>query len=433
MIQKIINILSNMSNIDGWKINVDEIKSKELFFVKKELDMNRSKKVKYFKVTVYKDFYEGENNFKGFSSAKLFPDMDEENIKTKLDEAAFFASFVKNKYYPLVKPFDHECYNLKSNFSEKPLSEFLPKLTNAIFEVDNKEKGFINSCELFLNNTVTRIINSEGVDVSFEGYNGQIEFIVNYNENNEEIELFKDIKFSGFNPNVISSEIEKMLTISEKRAKAHPTPSLKNHTVLLTGEPVKKFFQYYYFHANAKSIYEKVSTAKLNENIQGKDIKGDMITIKLDPYLQNSTLSKPYDEDGYPLKEVTIFDKGILKNYWGVHRYASYIDMETTGNIQNVVVEGGSKTLKELTKNPYIELLEFSDFQVNTLTGNFGGEIRLGRYFDGNKIIPITGGSVSGFIQDVQSHMFFSKELQQDNNFVGPATIQLFNLNISGN
>lgn len=433
MIQKIIDILSNMKNIDGWKINVHEIQSKELFFVKRELDMNRGKNVQQFLVTIYKDFSEGENKFKGSSSTKLSPGMNDDDIRTKLEEAAFSASFVKNEYYPLVKAFNNEPNGFKSNFSEEPLSEFLPKLTQAIFKADNKEKGFINSAELFLNKATTRIINSEGVDVSFEGYNGQIEFITNWDEGNEEVELFKDIKFSDYEPKAITDEVEKMLTISKERAQAHPTPSLKNHTILLTGEPVKRFLKYYYFHSNAKSVYEKMSTTKLNENIQGEDIKGDIISMKLDPSLRNSSFSTPYDQDGYPLKEVTIYDKGVLKNYWGANRYASYLNIETTGDIHNIVIEGGSKSINEFKSQPYIELLEFSDFQMNPLTGNFSGEIRLGRYFDGEKTIPVTGGSISGLLKDVQSHMYFSKELQQSNNFVGPETIQLFGLNISGN
>lgn len=433
MTQKIIDILSQIKNIDGWKINEQEIQSKELFFIKKELDMNRGKNVQHFEVTVYKDFSEGDNNFKGSSSTKLSPGMSEDDIRAKLDEAAFSASFVKNQYYPLVTPFEHELHKIESKFSQKPLSEFLPELTKAIFEADNKEKGFINSAELFLNKVTTRIVTSEGVDVSFESYKGQIEFITNWNEDSEEVELLKDIKFSDNEPKAITNEVEKVLTISKERALAQPTPSLKNHTILLTGEPVKTFFQYYCFHSNAQSVYENMSTAKLGENIQGKDIKGDMITMKLDPLLKNSTFSSPYDNDGYPLKEKTIYDNGFLKNYWGAHRYSSYLNIETTGDIQNFVVEGGSKSLEEIKKQPYLELLEFSSFQMNPLTGDFGGEIRLGRYFDGEKVVSVTGGSISGYIKDVQSNMYFSKELQQENNFVGPSTIQLFGLNISGN
>ena len=79
----------------------------------------------------------------------------------------------------------------------------------------------------------------------------------------------------------------------------------------------------------------------------------------------------------------------------------------------------------------FLELLVFSDFEVNPLTGDFSGEIRLGRYFDGEKTIPVSGGHITGNIENIHNNMFLSKKLQQNNNFIGPKTIQLFNINIS--
>ena len=80
----------------------------------------------------------------------------------------------------------------------------------------------------------------------------------------------------------------------------------------------------------------------------------------------------------------------------------------------------------------YLELAAFSHFQMNPMTGNFAGEIRLGWYYDGKTRIPVTGGSISGNIREVQENMYLSKELQQDNNFIGPKTIQLYNVTVVG-
>jgi len=69
---------------------------------------------------------------------------------------------------------------------------------------------------------------------------------------------------------------------------------------------------------------------------------------------------------------------------------------------------------------------------MDGLTGNFGGEIRLGWYFDGSNTIPVTGGSISGNIKDLQKEMYLSKELQKDNNFVGPKIVKLLNVSVAG-
>jgi len=433
MIEIIKNTLLNLNEIDGWKIVENKIEAKELFFIKKELEMNRSKDVQHFKVTVYKDFKENGVNFRGSSATNIHPTMNEEEINMAIKEAAFAASFVKNEYYPLVKPTDSNPLVIKSNFSSGSLSEWLPQLTEAIFKYDNLENGCINSAELFINNIYTRIINSEGVDVSFSNYKGELEFITNWKEHGEEVELYKLVGFSDFNPEAISQEIKNMLTISREKALAQPTPGLKSYTVLLTGEPVKEFFNYYYMQSNAQFVYEGISTSKLNENIQGDNVEGDSINIELDPVMANSTASSPYDFDGFPLNPVTIFKNGVLNKYWCDNRHAYYLNTEPTGLISNLVVSGGSKSVDSLKKEPYLELVAFSDFQMDTLTGDFAGEIRLGWHFDGENRTPVTGGSISGNIKDVQQKMYLSKEIQKFDKFVGPKTIQLFNVSLSGN
>ncbi|MGF7057548.1 metallopeptidase TldD-related protein [Brassicibacter mesophilus] len=433
MIDKIREILLNSREVDSWKVNESKIESSELFFIKKELDMNRAKEVHHFKVTVYKDFEEEGVMYKGSSTTNIYPTMSTEEIEKAIESAAFAASFVKNKHYPLVKPSEVAMSNIKSEFSKASISEWLPKVTEAIFGSDKYENGSINSSELFLEKIYTRIINSEGVDVSYDGYKGQIELITNWKEEGEEIELYKDVKFADFNKEDIIECVEDMLKMSKNKAIAKSTPALNNIPVLLSGEPVKEFFSYYYEQANAQLVYEGISTAKVGECIQGKEIKGDKINITVDPLLKTSTLSAPYDEDGYPLKAVEIYSDGILEGYWGNNRFSNYLNIEPTGNIRNIIVHEGSKNIDNLKSEPYLELVAFSDFQMDTMTGDFAGEIRLGWYFDGKDLTPVTAGSISGNIKDVQQKMYFSKEIQQLNNFKGPKTIKLQNVSIAGN
>ena len=66
-------------------------------------------------------------------------------------------------------------------------------MTDSIFKCDDKQNGSINSAELFLNKSQFRIINSEGIDLSFNNYKGYLEFITNWKDDSEEIELYKDL------------------------------------------------------------------------------------------------------------------------------------------------------------------------------------------------------------------------------------------------
>ncbi len=434
MIEKIKEILSKLDGIDGWKLNEKRIESKELFFIKKELDMNRAKDVHHIKITVYKDFEEDGKKYRGSSTTTIHPTMNDEDIRNAIKSALYAAGFVKNEYYPLVKPKVEIQPVMENTFSKHSHSSWMPKLTEEIFKADKYNNGWVNSAELFLDKINTRILNSEGVDASYETYRGELEFITSWKEDgeSEEVELYNDIVFSDYDEKLITESVDEMLQISKDKAIAKPTPVLKDIAVILTGEPVKEFFNYYYDQAGARSVYEQTSIAKIDESIQGDAIIGDKVNISLDPFIHSSTASAPYDEDGHKLANVSLYEDGILKRYWGSTRFSHYLGIKPTGNIRNIVVEGGSKTLQEIKEGPYLELKVFSDFQMDTLTGDFAGEIRLGWYNDGQKTIPVTGGSISGNISDVHKEMYLSKETQKINNFSGPKSIKLLNISIAG-
>ena len=94
---------------------------------------------------------------------------------------------------------------------------------------------------------------------------------------------------------------------------------------------------------------------KLEIKIQGEDVKGDLITMTLNPFMKTSTYSGSFDADGFSLEPVTILEKGVLKRYIANTRYAHYLNVEPTGNINNIIVYGGSKTVNDLKKEPYLE------------------------------------------------------------------------------
>lgn len=65
--------------------------------------MDRAKNVHHFSLTVYKDFEEEGNKYKGSSTTNIYPTMGDRELEKAIDDAAFAAQFDKNPYYPLVK------------------------------------------------------------------------------------------------------------------------------------------------------------------------------------------------------------------------------------------------------------------------------------------------------------------------------------------
>lgn len=188
----------------------------------------------------------------------------------------------------------------------------------------------------------------------------------------------------------------------------------------------------YSTQSNAAQVYNQSSIWKIGDKVQGNDVKGDRITLMLDPFLENSTLSGCFDEDGYPLAPVTILEDGILRRYMASLRYAHYLDVEPTGIIQNRRVLGGKHTVAQLREEPHIEVAIFSDFSMNAMTGDFGGEIRLAWYFDGERTVPVTGGAITGNLYELHQELYLSKELQRINSFEGPKAVKLLKVNVNG-
>jgi len=85
------------------------------------------------------------------------------------------------------------------------------------------------------------------------------------------------------------------------------------------------------------------------------------------------------------------------------------------------------------SEKPVYQLLRFSTFLPNRVTGDFSGEIRTGyRMHPDGAVHPIRGGAVSGNVREAFQHAFFSKELVQREGYCGPAGIYLKNVKIGG-
>ena len=434
MIDLLKNLLAQNKNIRDWRIIKRETQAQELFLIRKNVDMNRAKSVTYFDLTIYVDVVEGDRKYIGQLTTKLSASMSKDEIEKQIADTVFAASFTKNKPYELYQPNDQGQQGdfKKEGFSRKQLEQWIPTIKEAVYLYDTEINGGINSCEIFVNYIKKQIITSKGVDVAFEYDSVDLEVITDWKENGEDIELFDLTSFSNFDSRELSLKIKEMIRESRERVFAKKSPQLSNINGILTGSSVKDFFEYFMAKSNAQSIYEKMSTYVVGFKIQESDSLGDKLTLTLDPNMANSSKSFPYDNDGVPLKEVILIEKGEVKILQGSHQYTSYLSSPTTGTIHNLKVACGTIAVDEMRKEPYYEMLSFSAFQMDSLTGDFGGEMRLAKYFDGKNTGYVTGGTLSINIKDILNDMIFSKESVQYDSYLGPKYILFKNIGITG-
>jgi hypothetical protein len=109
----------------------------------------------------------------------------------------------------------------------------------------------------------------------------------------------------------------------------------------------------------------------------------------------------------------------IVANY-GSHRFAQYLGKEPTGQLGCAEVEVGTLTDDELASAPYFRCVSMSGIQLDILSDYIGGEVRLAYYVDGDKVIPMTGISISGKLSEALNSVRFSNVKECAGRYLGP-------------
>ena len=148
--------------------------------------------------------------------------------------------------------------------------------------------------------------------------------------------------------------------------------------------------------------------------------------------LPDSSLNLICDEEGQIIEDRILMKDNVPCAYWGERMSSQLIGVEDAFSLSNVVVSGGTKSEAEVRSGRYLEVVEFSDFQVSPITGNVFGEIRLGYLHEGDKVTIVTGGSVSGTMLAYLKNMVFSREQVQYDHIVIPSVTKLMDVTVTG-
>ena len=127
-------------------------------------------------------------------------------MKQEIDQALFAAQFVQNPWYPVAEPSDAQASADMADAS-RDLTAKLVKLVQAMQEIKAEEDSRVNSYEIFVNQKQTHIRNSRGVDVTFSGFDCEIEVVTNSRKDDHEIEIYKDLRFSDKSAEKIIAEV----------------------------------------------------------------------------------------------------------------------------------------------------------------------------------------------------------------------------------
>lgn len=423
MLHKILTALKQ-NNITTYLINENSKETVELFFIKKRLDMRRQKDVHKYSITVYQDFEKDGTPMRGSSTVSIHLGMTEEEVNETLKKAFFAASFVCNPYYELPSGEKKDMVVMESTLSQNTLADNAKKMAEALFAEDTTEDTFLNSAELFAEKTVCHIVNSQGIDVSYEKYIVKGEFVVQCIAP-QDVETYQDFYYENLEAKALQAKVKQTLDMTRSRAQAKTAPAAGDYTVLLSGPYVKDIFEYYLDRSSASMIYPKYSNYQVGSQVQGEEVTGELLTITL-------TAKEPFSSEGIPMTDRPLLKDGVLKTIHGNSRFSYYLGTEPTGIYDSFRVPCGTEAFSDMKTGKYLHVVNFSDFQMDTFSGHFAGEIRLAFLSDGNTVIPVTGGSINGNLLEAQKNLVFSKDMQIEKGYEGPFAVKLEKVSVAG-
>ena len=419
-LEQLLGILKS-SGADAWEVADINEWGWEFYFIRHRLDQHRTKAVDSFSVKVYKKLEDGR--FLGSASAQIAPDASEEEMRKTVDGLCRDASYVKNPFYTLNKPAGAENTETAPVDMKAVCEDFL----RAMQSLPETETEDLNSYEIFVSEIRRRFLNSEGIDVTDVYPSSMVEAVVNARKDGHEIELYRLFNSGTCSKETLTRELAETLAYGRDRLAASPTPALGKADIVFSTDPARELYLYFIDRLHTSMVYRGMSDWKT-----GDAVAPENLTVRAVKTLPNSSGNTVWDAEGAPIRDLTLIENGKAVSYWGSRQFSQYLGLESSFEASNFAVSGGTESADSLRQGDFLEVVEFSDFQADAITGDIAGEIRLAYLHQGGKVIPVSGGSVSGSMADLVKTMRFSKETRQYNNHLIPSVTRLKDVTISG-
>jgi predicted Zn-dependent protease len=139
-----------------------------------------------------------------------------------------------------------------------------------------------------------------------------------------------------------------------------------------------------------------------------------------------------FDDEGQPAQRIELIRDGRLCAFTANQRYADYLGIAATGDFGDIELPAGATPEAALLAEPYVEVVAFSWFTPNEITGDFSSEIRLGYLVEGDRRTPFKGGALVGNLLEALSNARWSAETGFYGDYQGPQTVRFGSLAVAG-
>ena len=424
MLEKITGILK-ASGVYAWEVSDVKKQGWEFYFIRHALDQHRAKNVEHISVKVYQLTDDGQSL--GFASAELAPTATDAEAEKLVNDLAYRATLVKNRPYALNVP----AGEMPGTGAPSDLAAISGDFIRTMAELRETESEDVNSYEIFVSDVTRRLVTSTGIDETERYPSSMIEVVVNARRDGHEIEVYRSYKSGTCDAQALKRDLERAMQYGRDRLRAVPTPLTGQFDVLFSGSDACQIYRFFVARMDAQMVFRKISPWAIGEAIC-EDFQGDRVTIAALRELDNSPANHGFDPEGALIRDTVLLEDGVAKHFLGSRMFAGYLGLTDAFLPSNIAVSGGTHSEEELRAGQYLEVVEFSDFHIAPMTGDIFGEIRLGFWHDGDKCIPVSGGSLSGSMDDCIGSMRMSRSQTQYDSMRIPSLTRLKGVTVTG-
>ncbi|MFC1753846.1 metallopeptidase TldD-related protein [Thermoproteota archaeon] len=327
---------------------------------------------------------------------------------------------------------------IQQGFEKGDIHVKLKRMCDAINKRVQKHKDIkLNGMELLVGSSTKQVVNSKKVNLSQEKTSVYLEMVLTASDKKREMECLPYIRVARLSDIKVNEFVDEKVKLVKDILDSGSSFNFTGQ-VLLSGGAVREYFMPeltlspLFVHCGARIKYMGLSRYQPGKKV-AKQFKADRITAYTNPLLAYNTSSSNFDEDGVPSLRVKLIDKGIFKNYIASKRFADYMKTKPTGSIGSIELSAGSKSVKQLYKNKnFVEIVEFSSFCPNSVSGDFSAEIRLGYIWKNGKKKAFRGGMFTGNVFKLIEDVYFSKERMNVEGYYGPKAVMFNDCVIAG-
>ena len=420
-LERLLKVLK-ASGADAWEVTDIQEKGWEFYLIRHKLDQNRARNLESFLVRVYRKI----DGFLGSASAPVPADAEEEEMKRIVAGLCQDASYVRNPFYTLNQP-EPDAGKAGEGAGSVDLASISGDFLRALSSLPETPAEDLNSCEVFVTEVRKRFLNSEGIDVTTVYPSSMVEAVVNARKGSHEIELYRMYRCGTCDSVQLTRDLTETMRYGRDRLRTEPTPMLGKADLILTTDAACEVYSYFIDRLSCSLVYRGLSDWKTGASVAPAEM-----CLRTAAFLPNSSRNGAYDPEGARIRDLALIEGGKAVSYWGSRQFSQYLNLQDSFQASNFVVSGGSASPEELREGNWLEVVEFSDFDVDSVTGDIAGEIRLGYLHQEGRTIPVTGGSVSGNMSELIPEMRFSADSRQYDTLLIPSVTRLNGATVTG-